>query len=220
MVLMHLFLDKIGMTIKKTGYNEARATQISKVEDIDFSATYSYAHYLSWLFEDRVELIKGKVFRMGAPSRMHQLVLLNVARIFADFLDHHPCEIYIAPFDVRFPTSHKADEAVFTVLQPDLCVICDTGKLDDRGCLGAPDLIVEVISPGNSQHELFKKYKVYEEFGVREYWIVDFKTKTLLVYLLDQEGKFVLSQSLNADQEVHSPTLIGLNLHLKNIFTN
>lgn len=82
-----------------------------------------------------------------APSRVHQQVLTNLFKPIANFLDGNPCKIYVAPFDVRFPKESKPDKDIYTVLQPDLCVVCDRNKLDDRGCLGAPDLVIEILSP-------------------------------------------------------------------------
>ncbi len=132
-----------------------------------------------------VELIKGKVFKMAAaPKRRHQEILLKIASHLYYLLDNQTCKAFIAPFDVRLPVQSTKNEDIYTVVQPDICVVCDRSKLDDAGCIGAPDLIVEILSPGNNKKELQNKYEVYEESGVYEYWIFHPEEQTLLVYTL------------------------------------
>lgn len=130
---------------------------------------YSYADYLTWQMEEMVELIKGKVFKKAAaaPSRIHQKISYELAYLLTDNLKNHHCEVYSAPFDVRLPQQSKADKDIFTVVQPDLCVICDREKLDNRGCIGAPDLVVEILSPGNNRLELQHKYELYQERALK-----------------------------------------------------
>lgn len=193
--------------------------EVFTFNDIDLSLTYSYANYLNWLFEDRVELIKGKVFRMSpAPSRIHQEAFGRIFTPFSNFLKGENCKVYAAPFDIRFPKGSKADKDIYTVLQPDICVICDLSKLDDRGCIGAPDLVVEILSPGNNKTELLHKYKVYEEFGVKEYWVVSTAEKTVLIYTLNSSGKFVPSKLFALSEEITSLVLPGFKLSLDDIF--
>ena len=147
--------------------------RVFSLEDIDPTLTYSYAHYLTWLFDERVELIKGQVFKMSpAPSPYHQQISVRLASELFVFLKNRKCKVYTAPFDVRFPKESTEDKDIYTVLQPDICVICDLAKLDTRGCIGAPDIVVEILSPGNNKTELLNKYSVYEESGVKEYWVV------------------------------------------------
>lgn len=195
------------MGTEKT-YPELTETKVYHFSDVDESMTYSYAHYLNWLFDERVELIKGKVFKMSpAPSRIHQEISVHILRHLANFLFGKPCKVYSAPFDVRFPKNSKADAAIFTVLQPDICVVCDLTKLDDKGCIGAPDLVVEIISPGNNKKELLHKYQIYQEFGVNEYWVVSQSDKSILIYNLDSEGKFRPFKVFNLGEEITSKVL-------------
>ncbi|MCC5944146.1 MAG: Uma2 family endonuclease, partial [Bernardetiaceae bacterium] len=122
---------------------------ITKLSDLDLSATYSYADYLQWKFEERIELIKGKIFKMAAPSTKHQRISSRLHINMGLFFQKTPCEFFSAPFDVRLldkAKSQKANREVYTVVQPDLCVICDKNKIDRRGAIGAPDLIVEILS--------------------------------------------------------------------------
>jgi len=184
--------------------------KITSFEEIDLSLNYSYANYLNWLFDDRVELINGKVFKMSpAPSPRHQEVSVRISSTLHNYLIDKACKIYYAPFDVRFPKESIADKDIYTVLQPDICVICDTSKIDGRGCIGAPDIVVEILSPGNNKTELFDKYKVYEEFAVKEYWVVSPGEKTLLKYLLDGEGKYFASRVFTVIDKISSEVLPG-----------
>lgn len=125
---------------------------------------YSYADYLGWQMDEMVELIKGKVFRSAAaaPKRIHQKISGKIFNRLFNFLEVQKCEVYEAPFDVRLPIKSRKNEDIDTVVQPDICVICDKSKLDDLGCVGAPDLIIEILSPGNNKKELKSKYEVYE----------------------------------------------------------
>lgn len=199
--------------------NIAENKKIFSVEDIDFSLSYSYANYLTWLFDDRVELIKGKVFMMSpAPSPLHQEISANISSAIHNYLKGKTCKIYYAPFDVRFPEKSKSDKDIHTVLQPDICVICDPEKIDSRGCIGAPDIVIEILSPGNNRTELLHKYIIYEQFGVREYWVVSSGDKTLLKYTLNSEGKYLPSKLLTLSEKVHSEVLPGFELDLDTVF--
>lgn len=193
--------------------------KILSFDDLDLSLTYSYAHYLTWLFDDRVELIRGKVFKMSpAPSRFHQKISIKISSALFEFLKNKKCEVYTAPFDVRFPKDSIADKDIYTVLQPDICVICDQTRLDDRGCIGAPDIVVEILSSGNNKTELLYKYSVYEEFGVTEYWVISPVEKTFLKYTLDENGKYQPSKLFTLSEKVYSAVLPGFELNLDEVF--
>lgn len=190
-----------------------------QLSDLDFNKTYTYADYLQWTFDDRLEILKGKLFKMTpAPSRIHQEVTIIIGRELSQFLKGSPCRIYTAPFDVRLSRKNTADESITTVLQPDICVICDLNKLDDRGCIGAPDIVVEILSPGNNKKELSNKYEIYEEAGVQEYWIIWPLEKTFMKYTLDEVGKYIPSKVLTSGDEVTTPVLPGFVLNLEEVF--
>lgn len=199
-------------------YSAAEKPVLSFAE-IDPSLTYSYAHYLTWLFDDRVELIEGQIFKMRpAPAPYHQQISVHLASFLFNFLKGKPCKVYTAPFDVRFPKESKADKDIYTVLQPDICVICDPSKIDNRGCIGAPDIVVEILSPGNNKTELLHKYNVYEEFGVKEYWVLSPAEKTFLKYTLDEGGKYQPSKLFTLSEKVYSEVLPGFELDLDEVF--
>lgn len=182
---------------------------------------YTYANYLTWEFDERVELIKGKIFRMGveAPKRNHQKISLHISSEFCNFLKGKICQVYEAPFDVRLPVKSKRNEDIDTLVQPDICVICDPEKLDNAGCIGAPDLIVEILSPGNNRKELRNKYEVYEESGVREYWVIHPDEQTVLFYSL-KEGKYQPSRLFTSGDIVESNCIQGFKLDLEEVFSD
>jgi Uma2 family endonuclease len=184
--------------------------------DATFSG-YTYSDYLQWDFEEIVELIKGKVFKKAAaPSRRHQDVSGNVFSHFHLFLKGQKCKVYSAPFDVRL-SKDPENKIIDSVVQPDISVICDSSKLDEKGCLGAPDLIVEILSPNNSKVELQNKYDLYQEFGVKEYWIIHPVENTLQVNVLI-EGVYQPSRLFTSGQKVKSTVLPEFELDLVEIF--
>lgn len=187
-------------------------------EPNDSFAGYTYADYLKWDFEEIVELIKGKIFaKAAAPSRKHQEVSLNLSRILGNFLLGQKCKVYAAPFDVRF-SRNPEDRKVDSVVQPDISVICDSSKLDERGCFGAPDLIVEILSPSNSKVELQNKFDLYQEFGVSEYWIIHPAENTLQINVL-VNGIYQPSRLFTSGQKVTSTVLPGFELDLEDVFS-
>lgn len=150
---------------------------------LDLNKSYTYLDYLKWEFDERLELIKGKIKKMApAPSRTHQTTSMNLIKLLIQQFDSGNCQIYHAPFDVRLPIPNR--NKVDTVIQPDLCVVCDESILDDAGCNGVPDLMVEILSPSYTKHDLSTKYNLYEEVGVQEYWVINPLDKTAIVYSL------------------------------------
>lgn len=147
---------------------------------------HTYADYCSWPDDARYELIDGVAYAMGpAPLRVHQKVLMELGYQIRGALEGKPCEVYLAPFDVRLPKADEADDQVDTVVQPDLSVICDQGKLDRRGCRGAPDWVVEVLSRSTASHDQMQKRRVYERAGVKELWLVHPVDRIVTIYRLD-----------------------------------
>jgi Uma2 family endonuclease len=186
--------------------------------DLDLTKTYTYADYLKWAFDERLELIKGKIFKMGpAPGSGHQSISGAVFYELYSYLKGQPCKVFAAPFDVRLIRRSIDDKDIITVVQPDICVICDPKKIDTKGGIGAPDIVVEILSPGNNKKELRNKYEVYEEAGVLEYWIIYPVEKTLLKYTL-VDGRFQTSRPLTIDDEVTTPILQGFVMNLDELF--
>jgi Uma2 family endonuclease len=189
-----------------------------ELASLDINKSYSYSDYLKWDFKERVELIKGKLFKMSpAPNRVHQRISAIINYELFNYLKGKKCQVYAAPFDVRLPGKTKDDKDIVTVVQPDICVICDESKLDFKGCLGAPDIVVEILSPSNNVTELRNKYDVYEQSGVTEYWVVSPQDKTFLVYTL-KEGMYHPSRLMVAGDIFNSAALEGFSLNLKQVF--
>jgi Uma2 family endonuclease len=173
--------------------------------NLDLNKRYTYADYLTWMDDTRRELYNGFIKLMTpAPSRKHQKASTNLTSIFWPFLKDKRCEIYHAPSDVRFPKNDRAksDKQVYTVLQPDLYIVCDLSKLDDRGCLGAPDMVVEIVSPQSSKRDVKDKFEIYQQHGVREYWIVNPNDENVNVFVLDKNGKFQLQGMYAGDDQI------------------
>ncbi len=189
------------------------------MESLNLSLRYSYADYLTWFDNIRRELFDGFVHAMAAPSLNHQSISGNLYRNFANYLWKNPCRVFYAPIDVRLPKNDaKENDKVFTVVQPDICVICDSSKLDEKGCLGAPDLIIEIISPTNSKRDVKDKYKIYEEAGVKEYWIVRPYDETVEIFL-NENRKFAFNGIFAEDDLVPVTIFNGeLIINLGEIF--
>ncbi|MBK5276677.1 MAG: Uma2 family endonuclease [Desulfuromonadales bacterium] len=181
---------------------------------------FSYADYLLWNDNQRWELIDGEAFCMSpGPSRRHQELLLALARPFADYLDGNKCSIFVAPFDVCLTSrTNQLDEEIDTIVQPDIFVVCDPGKLTDRACKGSPDLIVEILSPGTSKRDITTKYELYQRHGVKEYWILYPNDRTLLVYRLSGDGTYLSPDVFGEGDTVPVPLLGELSIDMAKVF--
>lgn len=192
--------------------------EVLKEPSTSYGGKYSYADYLTWKLDEMVEIIEGKLFKMtAAPGRIHQKVAAKLTYNLYGFLEGKPCEVYCAPFDVRLPKTSPNNEDIYTVVQPDICVICDKNKLDEAGCIGTPDLIVEILSPGNNKKELQNKYDVYQESGVKEYWIIHPIEQTFLIYSL-HKGSLFPSRLFTSGDIIASHVLPGFSLDLEIFF--
>ena len=168
---------------------------ITDINQLDLNKRYTYADYLTWQFDEMVELLKGKIFKMSpAPNRNHQHISSLLLRTIYQHLAGNPCQVYHAPFDVRLPLpqTKQTPDKIDTIVQPDICVICDLSKLDHRGCNGAPDWIIEILSKSTAQKDLGEKFDIYQSAGVREYWIVHPHDQTVIPYRLNEQGEYQL----------------------------
>jgi Uma2 family endonuclease len=191
---------------------------INKISQLDLQKKYTYADYLTWRFTERVELIKGWIHQMSpAPNVSHQKTSIKLTKELLNFFKKDICQVFVAPFDVRLFKKSSADTKVTTVVQPDLCIICDENKLDDRGCVGAPDLIIEIVSPGNSKRELKTKFNLYEENNVLEYWVVHPTEKSIQQFVLIK-NKFQLVHTFFEEDKMECKVFKGLVIRVKNIF--
>ena len=151
---------------------------------------YTFADYLEWDEDFRAELLDGEIFMMAPPTSTHQMVSGELFFKIRSYLEGKTCKVFAAPFGVRlFPKKDNSDDTVF---QPDIVLVCDPQKIDERGCNGAPDLVIEILSPSTASYDCIYKFRKYLQAGVREYWIVDPETKLLQVFVLEN-GRYVAS---------------------------
>jgi len=194
---------------------------VTDFDELDLNGTYTYADYLLWQFKERVELIKGRIFKMSpSPNTSHQLISSKLQGNLFVHLKDKACYLFSAPFDVRLFDTRKSafiNRDIYTVVQPDLCVVCDKNKLDEKGCLGAPDLVIEILSPGNSKKEVDSKFDLYQESGVREYWIVQPIDQNVFIFTLNDSGVFVGLKP--ATEQLRSVIFPELSIDLKEIFS-
>ncbi|MCL2109891.1 MAG: Uma2 family endonuclease [Oscillospiraceae bacterium] len=176
---------------------------------------YTYAEYAEWELDEgeRFELMDGIAYAMAAPSVAHQRAVTNLLLGIGNFLKGRRCQVFAAPFDVCLNAKGDNDD---TVVQPDLVVICDKSKLDEKRCNGAPDLVVEIVSPSSQKHDRFKKFHKYQNAGVREYWMVDITDNVVDVAVL--EGDKYLLAEYSADSVINSAVLEGFSVVASEIF--
>jgi len=183
------------------------------------NSLYTYQDYLSWPSDERWEIIDGIAYNMTpAPSSNHQRVIRELATIFNNFLRGKTCEIFPAPFDVRLPNQGEDEQLAMTVVQPDLSLICNKHLIDQHGCKGSPDLVIEVTSPSTMKIDLKIKFRRYEMAGVKEYWIVHPEGKTIVVYTLGLEGQYGRPNVYTADDQLPVNALPGLIINLLDVF--
>ena len=178
---------------------------------------YTLADVLTWDEQERIELIDGTPVMMAPPSRAHQKISGELGRQLGNYLEGKKCEVYAAPFAVRlFEKAGDRPENVDTLVEPDLSVVCDPDKLDDVGCKGAPDLIIEVLSPSTQRHDRLVKYNLYQRAGVREYWIVDPAAKSVQTFVLE-DGHYTAASFGSPDDVLKVSVLDGCFIELSKV---
>ncbi len=188
---------------------------LDRFEDLDLSRQYTYADYLTWKFTERVELLRGWVVKMSpAPNTHHQRISGELFFVIKTHIGKNKCDVFSAPFDVRLPRTTGGE----TVVQPDISVISDRDKLTKQGCTGAPDWVIEILSPGHTPREMREKYQLYEESGVREYWVIEPANGLVLRYEL-RDGIFIgLAPRTSEDESITSVVFPDLNISGAGIF--
>ena len=180
---------------------------------------YTYGDYLTWPDDIRCELIEGVIYNMSpAPSRRHQQISMELARQIANFLAERKCKVYHAPFNVRLPEDDEDDNEILTVIQPDIVVVCDPAKLDEKGCQGAPDFIAEILSPSTAANDQITKMALYEKHEVKEYWILHPTDTLVTVRLLGKNGKYGIPAIYEGKGRLTLATLPGLKIDLEAVF--
>ena len=224
---MKLKEERDPKQIKPYPIPEETEEKITKLEEPAVAygkQLFSYADYLTWSEDEMKEIINGIVYTFSAPFRKHVAVTGAFFGRAWNYIKQKKgkCEIYTAPFDVRLPKNGEtADDKIYNVVQPDICVICDRSKLDERGCIGAPNLVVEVNSPSTGKRDLNQKFFLYESSGVHEYWVVYPNDKAVTVFLLQENGKYdegTTYEVVKEQTKVPVQTLEGLIIDLEELF--
>jgi Uma2 family endonuclease len=198
-------------------------TTITEFSQLDLNKSYSYADYLTWKFNDRVEILKGKISLMSpAPNLNHQAIERNLIIEIGSYLKNKKCRVFPAPFDVRLYNRKQSilkNKEIKTIVQPDVCVVCNPEILDKQGCDGAPDWIIEIVSKGNSKKDLLLKYELYQENGVGEYWLVYPYEEAIHQFILNSETQRYQLHQIYAQDGFISPCLFpDLKMDLTEIF--
>jgi Uma2 family endonuclease len=192
---------------------------MSSAIPVEDNKNFTYENYVQWGDDQRWELIDGAAFNMSpSPSRKHQKISMELAWQLRTFLKDKSCEVYAAPFDVRLPEHDEPDDEIKTVVQPDISVICDREKLDDKGCRGAPDLIIEIVSPFTARRDMKDKLFLYEHHGVKEYWIVHPEEKIVMQYKLEKNNRFGRASIFADEDTILTDILPGLTVDLNLVF--
>jgi Uma2 family endonuclease len=192
---------------------------ITSIDQLDLTKKYTYADYLTWQFDDMVELVKGFIYKMSpAPTSKHQRISKNISGVLYNFFKNKKCEFFNAPFDVRL-IKNKNNKEIETVVQPDICIICDLEKIDELGCIGSPDLIVEIVSKSSKKRDYRDKYDLYEENGVLEYWIVDPDAKSVDVFVLEDKKYVQKGVFYNQNENIPCFLLPDFKINWNDIFT-
>ena len=179
---------------------------------------FTYGDYRNWPDNERWELIDGVAYDMSpAPGFRHQMVSSELVAQLVTHLRNSSCRVLAAPFDIRLPRGHETDDEIDTVVQPDIVVVCDRKKLDDKGCKGAPDLVIEILSPSTSSKDLHEKFRLYERVSVREYWIVHPLDRTVMVFRHDGES-FGRPAMFAGEDRIEVPLLGALVVDLNLVF--
>lgn len=182
-------------------------------------ARYTFADVLAWADDERTELIDGEAVMMAPPSRIHQEIVSELIRQFGNYLEGKRCKVYPAPFAVRlFEKDGDSPEDVDTMVEPDISIVCDRDKLDKHGCKGAPDMVVEILSPSTQRHDRLVKLGLYQRAGVREYWIINPEDQTVQVMLLDGAGVLQLHEVYDRQGVAKVNVLDGCFIELSKVF--
>lgn len=192
------------------------ATEITDINQLDLTKSYSYADYISWRFQERVEIIMGKIFKMSpAPTSVHQKIVSEMHGALHHFLKGKRCQVFPSPFDVILTVN-----GIESVVQPDVTVVCDPLKIVMEGCKGAPDLAVEVLSRSSVKKDLHEKYELYEQAGVTEYWLANPADRSIIIFSLHANGKYAASKPMIAGDVAISSVLPGFSIPVDDLFAN
>lgn len=182
---------------------------------------YTYKDYLTWPEDERWEIIDGKTYMQAAPTPLYQEILMALSKQIAVYLTGKPCKVYPAPFAVLLSQGAEEDEEeINNVVEPDISIICDLTKISDKGCHGAPDMIIEIISPSSIKTDRVTKLNKYEKAGVREYWIVEPEQKLVSVFLQQTNKRFSRPDMYTEEDRIKVSIFSDLIIDLREVFVS
>ncbi len=182
--------------------------------------SYTYGDLLQWPEDERWELIDGVPYNMSpGPTTQHQRISRELMRQISNYLVGKTCEVFGAPFDVLLGSSETSEEEIDKVVQPDIFIVCDKTKLGRKSCKGAPDLIIEIISPSTAKKDMIQKLNLYQKYGVKEYWIVDPAEQDVSVLTLKEDKMYDLPITYKKVDKIKVEIFEDLEIDLKEVFT-
>ncbi len=203
------------------GYQPPDNNDPPKAEEPDLAGTYSARDYFSWTFEGLVELIKGKIHKMTpAPATDHQRLVGRLYSCLTAPLAGRQCEVWLSPFDVYLVKPGEDYRETRNIVEPDLCIVCDPDKIRKFGCVGSPDFIIEILSPSTAAKDAGAKLQLYEEYGVKEYWMVSYTEKLVFVNILNDQGNYVPEKPKTASSIISPRDFPEVKIDLKTLFKN
>lgn len=180
---------------------------------------YSYADYLRWDDTERWEIIDGVPYMQASPSPKHQLILGELYRQFANYLQGKPCKVFPAPFTVRLgKENEKKDEDIKTVFEPDITIVCQKSKIDDKGCNGSPDMVIEIVSPSSVKRDKIIKFSEYERAGIKEYWLVEPDGKIVSIFVLQENNRYGRPEIYSDEDIIKVSIFKELEINLNLVF--
>ena len=189
---------------------------------LDLNRPYTFADYLTWTDNQMLELLHGFIRQMPEEKVKHAVVLSRARDYIDDYMEKNTsgCQVFYAPFDVRFPKNpvQTADHQISTVLHPDICVVFDASKIDERGCLGAPDVVIEIESAVSQLYDWNRKHSIYEAGGVKEYWVISSGEEGITVFQLQNNGTYGIGAVYEGNMQASSQLLQGLSMNTETLF--
>lgn len=194
---------------------------VPKVNEPDLSGTYTARDYISWQVDELMELIRGKIFKMSPSPRVnHQRVSSQLYLLICrKWQSKGSCEVFQAPLDVYLVHPGEDWKKTGNVVEPDLFIVCDPSKIHERGCVGAPDLVVEVLSPSTSKKDASLKLDLYEEYGIREYWMISVENKMVIANILNEKGKYETQRPAVNGELIAPRDFPNLKVDLEELFS-
>lgn len=200
-------------------YKEQEGSNTPQVKEPDLGGTYTAADYLSWHVEELVELIRGKIFKMSPSPRVSHQSILGILHLKTAVPKlENGCKVFLSPLDVYLVNPGEDYKQTPNVVEPDLFIVCDQSKMQEFGCVGAPDFIVEILSPSTRKKDATLKLELYQEYGVPEYWMISPLERMVLINILDENGRYQLKQPAVEGQVISPKNFPEIQVEVEDLF--